>query len=152
MWCQQSPVPQQQMKEAIQENPAIKDAFTPRISRDQIVQEIDHLQVGVAYLEGEPTAIFIAAAGTRDKFYLETFLRQQRVKMVWWTLQKGPLPEVPLMDLGPARYAAILNNITPELQDLWESLADIARQRASPESRQTAQALPLSGDARCPAL
>ena len=132
MWSQQSPVPQQQMEEAIQENPAIKDAFTPRISREQIVQEIDHSQVGVAYLEGEPTAIFIAAAGTMDKFYLETFLRQRGVKMVWWTLQKGPLPEVPLMDLDPARYAAILNNIMPELQDLWEGLADIARQRASP--------------------
>lgn len=141
MWCQQSPVPQHQMEEAIQENPAIKDTFTPRISRDQIVQEIDHSQVGVAYLEGEPTAIFIAAAGTMDKLYLEAFLQQRGVKMVWWTLQMGPLPEVPLMDLDPARYAAILNNIMPELQDLWEGLADIARQRASPESRRTAQAL-----------
>ena len=141
MWSHQSPVPQQQMEEAIRENPAIKDTFTPRISREQIVQEIDHSQVGVAYLEGEPTAIFIAAAETMDKFYLETFLQQRGVTMVWWTLQKGPLPEVPLMDLDPSRYAAILNNIVPELQDLWEGLADIARERASPESRRTAQAL-----------
>ena len=142
IWSQQSPAPRRHMEEAVRENPAIKEAFTPRISPQEIAQEIAHSQVGVAYLGGEPTATYITTTGTMDKFYLETFLQARGVTVKWWTLQNGPLPEgVPLIDLDPARYSAVVNNTMPELQDHWEELADIARQRNSPESVRTAQAL-----------
>ena len=143
-WAEHSPVSQQKWEAAVQENPDIQSAFRPRISKQEITREIALSQVGVAYQGGGPVAIYITTAGTTEKLHLNTFLNARGVTVEWLTLQNGELPEgVPLIDLDPARYAALVNNVitSEQLQHCWVELANIAVQNDSPESVCTAKAL-----------